>query len=379
MESATGNTSILLAVVGSLNIDLVSYTSRIPDAGETLSSDAFTTGWGGKGANQAVAAARLASTLKDAPTVRSDAMGASFTPDIAVKMFGAVGADDFGPNLKKAMDAEHVDTADVRVVENQRTGVAVIIVRHLLCRRWFFGHTQPLRIQVEKTTGENRILVNSGANAAVLPTVLSNTLFRAELSAYPSLIVMQLETPLETVLYACAKAKRRSIPVLLNPAPAIPLPDSIYTNVTLLVVNETEAAILSGVSVGGKDDEDTIESAYMAAEWFAGRGCPNVIVTLGALGAIIHSSTFSSGARPRRTHVPAYKANVVDTTAAGDTFIGAVSVAIAGNCGKIGIYRRCEEDFNVLQKAVSFAVKAAAWTVARRGTWGAMPSAVDLI
>ena len=218
--------------------------------------------------------------------------------------------------------------------------------------------------------------MNSGANATVLPTVLSNTLFHAETSVYPSLIVMQLETPLETVLYTCGEAKRRSIPILLNPAPATPLPDSIYPDVTLLVVNETEAGILSGVQVDGKDDNDTIENAYKAAEWFAGQGCPNVIVTLGALGAVIHSS---SSAGPRRTHVPACKTNVIDTTAAGDTFIGAVSIVLAGNWGARGVNRRCEEDFNVLQKAVSLAVKAAAWTVARRGTWDAMPSATDII
>jgi len=232
-------------------------------------------------------------------------------------------------------------------------------------------------MQVEKSTGENRILVNSGANATVLPAVLSNTLFHEDPSVFPSLIVMQLETPLETVLYTCTEAKRSSIPVLLNPAPAIPLPDSVYSDVTVLVVNETEAGILSGALVGGENDEHVIDSAYKAADWLAGRGCPNVIVTLGALGAVIHSSTPSGG--PRRTHVPAFKANVVDTTAAGDTFIGAISAVIAGIWGLRGISRRREEDFDVIQKAVNFAVKAAAWTVARKGTWDAMPSATDVI
>jgi len=134
MQPSSSNPSIYIAVVGSLNVDLVSYASRIPDAGETLSSDAFTTGWGGKGANQAVATARLASALKGAPALRSSSTEESLPPDITVKMFGAVGADDFGPNLKKALDAEHVDTAYTRVVDNQRTGVAVIIVRHPLRR-----------------------------------------------------------------------------------------------------------------------------------------------------------------------------------------------------------------------------------------------------
>jgi ribokinase len=232
---------------------------------------------------------------------------------------------------------------------------------------------------VEKSTGENRILVNSGANATVLPTVLSNTLFHGGRTVFPALIIMQLETPLETVLYSCAEAKHRSIPVLLNPAPAIPLPDSLYSDVTLLVVNETEAGILSGIPVGQNgNDIDTIESAYKAAEWFTERGCPNVIVTLGALGAIIHSSVLPTSADPRRTHVPAFKTNVVDTTAAGDTFIGAISVVLAGNWVARGTPRKLEQDFDVLQQAVGFAVKAAAWTVARRGTWDAMPSAVDI-
>jgi ribokinase len=135
--SEPSSAPITVAVVGSLNVDLVSVTSRIPDAGETLSSDVFTTGWGGKGANQAVATARLASSLKSAR------VGNSLTPDIIVKMFGAVGADHFGRNLKKAMDAEHVDTTDVRVVDNQKTGVAVIIVRHLYRRAYIFHCVKP--------------------------------------------------------------------------------------------------------------------------------------------------------------------------------------------------------------------------------------------
>lgn len=222
--------------------------------------------------------------------------------------------------------------------------------------------------------------MNSGANATVLPTVLSNDLFHEEDAVFPALIVMQLETPLETVLYTCIEAKRRSIPVLLNPAPAIPLPDSVYSDITLLVVNETEAGILSGIPVGQNgNDIDTIESAYKAAEWFTERGCPNVIVTLGALGAIIYSSAFLSGGDSRRIHVPAYKTKVVDTTAAGDTFIGAISVALARNRIAGGIGHTREQDFDVLHRAVGFAVKASAWTVARKGTWDAMPRAADLI
>lgn len=137
--SDPSSASVLVAVVGSLNVDLVSFTSRIPHAGETLSSDAFTTGWGGKGANQAVATARLASSLESPPALRSGTEGTSSTIDITVKMFGAVGDDDFGPSLKKALDAEHVDTADVRVVENQRTGVAVIIVRSFTLQSVYFA------------------------------------------------------------------------------------------------------------------------------------------------------------------------------------------------------------------------------------------------
>ena len=114
----------LICVVGSLNVDLVSYASRIPNAGETLSSESFTTGWGGKGANQAVATARLASSSSS--SIASDA---EHSAQIRVKMIGAVGADSFGPDLKAAMEGQGVDTSDVRVVSGQPTGVAVILVR----------------------------------------------------------------------------------------------------------------------------------------------------------------------------------------------------------------------------------------------------------
>lgn len=227
---------------------------------------------------------------------------------------------------------------------------------------------------MESSSGENRILVNPGANARVTPEFLSGKL---DLEASkPALIVLQLEIPLETVLHVCREAKQHLVPVLLNPAPAIPLPESVYSDVTLLVVNETEASILSGIPVG-QTDAEILQRAYEAADYFFTQGCRNTIVTLGALGAVVQSisgkGVLVNPKSTHRAHIPALKTEVVDTTAAGDTFIGAISVALAK-----GWFTRNEKEtpevaFALLTYAVKTAVKASAWTVARKGTWNAMP------
>lgn len=191
---------------------------------------------------------------------------------------------------------------------------------------------------------------------------------------------MQLETPLETVLYVCSEAKKRSIPVLLNPAPAIALPDSVYPDLELLVVNETEASILSGIALPPNSDEDTVIGfAYAAGKWFNDRGCSAVIVTLGALGAVVRAIR-TDGIQVGDSHMfhtKAVPAEVVDTTAAGDTFIGAVAVSLVRRWAA-GVVEdpQCSE---ALLDAVEYAVKASAWTVAQKGTWDAMPRAEDVV
>lgn len=237
-----------------------------------------------------------------------------------------------------------------------------------------------------ESSGENRILISPGANAQVLPDVLPVDLFRPSAAESISLIIMQLEIPLETVVYMSSEARELNIPVLLNPAPAIPLPESIYADIDILVVNESEAALLSGVVFPDPPDlrpssdidrtiptqSDYIGRAHDAASWFSSRGCPNVIVTLGALGAVWYHRSEKSG------YVEAAKAepNVLDTTAAGDTFVGALSIFLV----RKRITKRGNElnGSQMLEEAVRFAAKAAAWTVARKGTWNAMPKGDDL-
>lgn len=220
--------------------------------------------------------------------------------------------------------------------------------------------------------------MNPGANATVLPPSLGPLLDSSH--SKPSLIIMQLETPLETVLHVCQHATKFDVPVLLNPAPAIPLPDSIYPAVKLLVVNESEASLLSGVPVGSTDEE-VVEQAYRAADVFTGRGCPNVIVTLGALGAVVQcgtSSPMTAWRGAERLHIPAETVEVVDTTAAGDTFIGALAVTLARDWASSET-RPTSGSFDLLVNAVQYAIRASAWTVARKGTWDAMPTAGDLV
>ena len=242
-----------------------------------------------------------------------------------------------------------------------------------------------------ETSGENRILISPGANATVLPSTLPRSLLSESETQKPSLIIMQLETPLDTILHVCSHAKKLSIPVLLNPAPAIPLPATIYSDIGVIVVNESEAAMLTGIAfrdaptpgAPGDEDQSYISVAFEAAAWFLNKGCNNVVVTLGALGAVwaFGSTSDALSDSPWRGWVQAAEVipAVVDTTAAGDTFVGALSTHLVRvwSSGK-GLDHGLE-GAKALQEAVKFAVSASAWTVARRGTWNAMPTSNDLL
>jgi ribokinase len=315
-----------ITIIGSLNTDLVTQTPRVPSAGETLTATSFSTGGGGKGANQAVACARL-SRARSSPT----------SSDIAVRMAGAVGADEFGPPHIAALSRDGIDTAGVRVVEGQTTGVAVILV--------------------ESGSGENRIMFNPGANHALQP---ADFLTAGTLGATPpDLIVMQLEIPLETVLQVLETAAAAGVDVLLNPAPAVELPEAAYGSITHLIVNESEAAILSGRTVE-EVEEEGFEWEALAGE-FLQRGVKNVVVTLGAKGAY-YATAGRSG------YVKADKVEkVVDTTAAGDTFVGAYAVSIVRNGGS-----------EALDETVRFACRAAGRTVEKQGAQSAIPWADEV-
>ena len=259
-----------IVVLGSLNMDLVVRAPRIPQPGETIHGEDFDTIPGGKGANQAAAAARL---------------GAN------VKMVGRVGADDFGPILLENMRVQGVDVSHIRVDPDTASGISLITI---------------------DAAGENSIVLASGANARVS---LEDVGGIRGLLAQARFLVMQFEIPLPIVGAAIALAKDRGVQVILNPAPAYPVDAEFLQGVTYLVVNETEAQTLTGLVV------HDVESARAAGRALLETGVPVVIVTLGGEGALV--------ATPDGTaHVPAHRVQVVDTTAAGDAFVGGLATAL---------------------------------------------------
>lgn len=263
-----------IVVIGSLNMDMVVRTSRAPEAGETLFGHTFTLSPGGKGANQAVAAARLGGD---------------------VLMIGRVGRDTFGREMLEVIQQERINTEYISVSQDQMTGVASIVLEE---------------------NGENRIIVVPGANVDLSIEdicALESVICSAEL------VIMQLEMDMAMSEQAAAIAYAHNIPIILNPAPARELSEEILRYVTYLTPNETEAGILAGICV------DSIDSAEQAARVLVDKGIQHVIVTLGAQGALIVNQEGT-------VHVPGYPVRAVDTVAAGDSFNGALAVQL--NRGK---------------------------------------------
>ena len=262
--------SVEAVVIGSLNMDLVVRAPRAPSAGETIHATEFRLVPGGKGANQAVAMARLGGR---------------------VAMVGRVGADSFGSTLVEGLHQDLVSVSHVHRDPDIPTGVALIIV---------------------DDSGQNRIVVYPGANGR---------LERADVDAAAVLVqqarflVLQLEIPLEIVAHAIELAVKHGVPVVLNPAPATPLPGRLLAGVDLLVPNETEATILTGIGVVD------LHSAEEAGRQLLAQGPRTVIITLGARGALVVAE---HGAE----HIPAPPVEVVDTTAAGDAFVGGLVVGL---------------------------------------------------
>ncbi|USW51805.1 Putative ribokinase/fructokinase, carbohydrate/purine kinase, PfkB, carbohydrate kinase PfkB [Septoria linicola] len=303
-----------VAVIGSLNIDFVTRTSRIPQPGETLQAISFDTGFGGKGANQAVGAARLAGE------------------DVKVRMIGAVGDDGFGSDYFEALGKEGIDTSGIRRLKGEKTGVTNIVVDE---------------------TGENRIMFVANANMKFDD---SEDLVSDQEG---DVVVFQLEIPFETVLYNMRKAREHGRHVMFNPAPAVKLPEDSYANMDTLIMNETEAAILSG-QAETSSDRDTL---LQRCETFLRKGVRQaVVITLGGDGLVYATASGASG------HVSAHKVKVVDTTAAGDTFVGGYAVRRA---------RHVSGEFDYKQ-ALEFATLAASKTVKKHGAMAAIPYLKDL-
>ena len=289
-------------VLGSINQDFVLKVQRRPEPGETVTNAELSRGSGGKGANQAAAAALL---------------GAS------VSLLGRVGDDEFGEPLVRALEEKGIDTSLIERLPGRQTGAAFITVT---------------------PDGENAITVAPGANRAITPEDVDAA---ADSIRGARVLVAQMEVPKEVVGRAAEVAAGGGTRVLLNLAPTFEVPRELLERLDPLVVNEHEAAFLLGSEVEG------VDGALCAAPELLSLGPSSAVITLGAAGAVVaHSSS--------ATHLSAPKANVVDTTGAGDAFVGALAVKLARGSS--------------LEKAASYAVRAGAAAVTKEGAQGALPT-----
>ncbi len=289
-------------ILGSINQDFVLKVERRPEPGETVTDAELSTGSGGKGANQAAAAALL---------------GAS------VAFLGRVGDDEFGEPLVRALEEKGIDTSLIEQISGRQTGAAFITVT---------------------PDGENAITVAPGANRDITPEDV-------EAAADPirgaRVLVAQMEVPREVVRRAAEVATSGDTRVLLNLAPTFELPRELLERLDPLVVNEHEAAFLLGSGVEG------VDGALSAAPELLALGPRSVVITLGGAGAVLANDESA-------THIPAPQVDVVDTTGAGDAFVGALAVKLARDAS--------------LEEATSYAVRAGAAAVTKGGAQGALPT-----
>ncbi len=310
-----------VAIVGSLNMDLVVKTETIPQPGQTVLGRDVQEFPGGKGANQAAAVGQL--------WVRHPRSG----PSPACRIVGRVGDDSFGRRIVDGLEAIHVDTKHILITKKVPSGVALITVdRH----------------------GENAIVVASGANARL--TSIDLLAHRAAIEQ-SSVMAVQLETPFETVACAIALAKQSATLTILDPAPvpAEGMPESLF-HVDILCPNQTEAHLLTGIMVR------TVDDARRAADKLMARGTQNVVIKMGAAGAVIVAH--QTDGKVTTLHVPGFKVQVCDTTASGDSFIGAMAVALAEGLP--------------LPQAVRFANAAGALACTKFGAQSSIPTRAEV-
>jgi len=290
-----------IIVVGSSNTDMVVKTDRFPEPGETIIGGDFYMFPGGKGANQAVAAARAGGE---------------------VVFICCVGDDVFGQNALEGYRDEGIDVETAKIVKDAASGVALITVN---------------------ADGENEIVVASGTNAKLSPIYVSEVMEEMD---NDGMFLTQLETPIETIEYLARYSKLTDQPLIINPAPAQELSDTILNGLFLITPNETEAKILTGILV---DDDSSMEEAAKA---LLDMGVQNVIITLGSRGAFFmnHQEKFL---------VPSHKVKAIDTTAAGDVFNGVLTVCLSQDMG--------------WQESIAYANKAAALSVTKMGAQGSAP------
>ncbi|MBI5858059.1 MAG: ribokinase [Sphingobacteriales bacterium] len=287
-------------VIGSSNTDMVVKSKKLPSPGETILGGTFFMNAGGKGANQAVAAARLGGH---------------------VTLITKVGDDIFGKQTIEGLKKENINTDYVFTDKTAPSGTALIMVNE---------------------DGENCIVVAPGANSQLLPADIEQVKNISE----AEIILMQLEIPIETIIAVARKAKANNQKIIINPAPAQKLDDELLNGLFLITPNETEAVLLTGIKV---EDETT---ASHAANIFLNKGVQNVIITLGKQGAYFQNKNL-------KLKIDAPSVQAMDTTAAGDTFSGAVSVALT-------------EGMN-WENTIKFAIEAASISVTRMGAQASVP------
>ncbi|MDU6536928.1 ribokinase [Mixta calida] len=293
--------SAKLAVLGSINADHILNLTQFPRPGETVIGKQYQVAFGGKGANQAVAAGRSGAHIA---------------------FIACVGADDIGERIRQQLAADRIDTMPVSVIDGATTGVALIFVNG---------------------EGENTIGIHAGANAALTPDLVTQ---HQQVIAEASALLMQLESPLESVLTAAKIARQHQTRVILNPAPAAPLSDELLALVDMITPNETEAEVLTGIAV--KSDEDAARASAALHE----KGIAQVLITLGSRGVWL-----SENGKGQR--IPGFRVQAVDTIAAGDTFNGALITALL--------------EQQAMPEAVRFAHAAAAIAVTRSGAQPSVP------
>ena len=290
----------MIVVIGSINMDLVLRVPRMPLPGETLTGGAFRTIPGGKGANQAVACARLSGNVAGAQQVA---------------MVGCVGDDAFGATLRSALVGDGIIDSHITTLPGVASGIASILV---------------------DDNGQNSIVIAGGANDLLSPAHIDAA---KALIEQADIVVLQLETPMATVVHAIKLARSLGKTVVLNPAPAASLPEGVLELVDYLIPNEIEAAMLAGVNPEGAD----VKALAAALQKL---GSDNVIITLGSKG--VHAALYGGDYT-----FPAEAVKAVDTTAAGDTFIGGFVAGLASGMDEA--------------EAIGQGQRAAAWSVTKPG------------